>query len=133
VILDGAHNPPGAEAAVATLDGEFEVDGRRILVVGLLADKDTRAMLEALDVRRADLVVACRPDSPRATPPEELASVARSLGVRVDVVPDVAAAVAHAVDLAAEDDVVLVVGSLYVVGAARTGLRSARPPDRPTA
>jgi dihydrofolate synthase/folylpolyglutamate synthase len=44
------------------------------------------------------------------------------MGVAVEVVPDVASAVERALALATTDDLVLVTGSLYVVGAARTAL-----------
>lgn len=119
VILDGAHNPEGAAAAAATLTGEFDVVGRRVLVVGLLQGRDPRMMLEALGARQADLLVVCTPDSPRAVPAAELAAVARSLPVMTEVVADVGAAVERALSVSTDDDVVLVAGSLYVVGAAR--------------
>jgi len=122
VIIDGAHNPPGAAAAAATLDDEFHVDGRRILVLGLLEGRDAVAMLEAFDVRRADLVVTCTPDSPRAVPARELAGVVQAFGVRVEVAPDVDDAVALALANAGDKDAVLITGSLYVVGAARAAL-----------
>ena len=124
VVLDGAHNPPGAEAAAATLDAEFVVDGRRILVVGLLDGRSPRQMLEALAADRADLVIACRPDSPRAIDPAEVVAAAAELGTAGQVVPDVAEAVTAALVNATEADLVLVTGSLYVVGAARAALRA---------
>jgi len=122
VVLDGAHNPDGARAAARTFADDFDVAGRRVLVVGLLDPHDPRAVLEALDARRADLVIACAPDSPRAVPPEQIAAVARSLPVMTEVVADVGAAVERALALSTEEDAVLVTGSLYVVGAARTAL-----------
>ena len=122
VIIDGAHNPPGAAAAAATLDDEFHVDGRRILVLGLLEGRDPVAMLEAFDVRGADLVVACTPDSPRAISASTLAGYVQAFGVRAEVAPAVDDALALALANAEATDVVLVAGSLYVVGAARAAL-----------
>jgi dihydrofolate synthase/folylpolyglutamate synthase len=118
VVLDGAHNPHGARAVAATLD-DFGVAGERILVVGVMRNHDPRELLEAFDVGKARLVVATAADWPRARPAEEIAEAARSFGVDVDVVPKVRAAVAHARGLAAPEDLVLVTGSLYVVGEAR--------------
>ncbi|HEY2332725.1 MAG TPA: Mur ligase family protein [Acidimicrobiales bacterium] len=118
VVLDGAHNPHGARAVAATLD-DFGVAGERILVVGVMRNHDPRELLEALDVGKARMVVATAADWPRALPAEDVAAAARSLGVEVDVVPKVRAAVAHARALAAPEDLVLVTGSLYVVGEAR--------------
>ena len=123
VVLDGAHNPPGAASVARTLDDEFEIDGRRIYAVGMLDGRAPHEVLEALAADRADLVIACRPDSPRAVDPEVVAAAARDLGATTQVIPDVAEAVGAALAHAAEDDVVLVTGSLYVVGAARAALR----------
>jgi dihydrofolate synthase/folylpolyglutamate synthase len=124
VILDGAHNPDGARAAAATLD-DFSVDGERILVVGLNAERDPAEMLEALGARSARLVVATAADTPRALAAEDVAAAARALGVQAIVVPGVAEALRRAVDGASPSDVVLVAGSLYVAGAARAAQRRA--------
>jgi dihydrofolate synthase/folylpolyglutamate synthase len=118
VVLDGAHNPDGARAAAATLD-DFGIGGDRILVVGMNTGRDAVAMLEALDARSVRGVVATAADWARAMPPEEIADAARSLGVDAEVVRSVPAAVQRAVGMASEDDLVLVAGSLYVVGEAR--------------
>jgi dihydrofolate synthase/folylpolyglutamate synthase len=122
VVLDGAHNAAGASVAAQTLGDDFDVAGSRILVVGLLAPRDPTAVLEALDAPTADLVVACTPPSPRALPASEVANAAARLGVAAEVVPDVGRAVQRALDRAGTDDAVLITGSLYVVGAARTHL-----------
>jgi dihydrofolate synthase/folylpolyglutamate synthase len=128
VLLDGAHNPQGAMAAAETLATEFDVPGRRVLVIGLLRGRDPAAMLEAFDARRADLLIACTPPSPRALPAEELAAVARLVPVLTEVIADPATAVDRALAVSTDDDVVLVAGSLYLVGAARAALRD-RAPD----
>jgi dihydrofolate synthase / folylpolyglutamate synthase len=120
VILDGAHNPQGAMAAAETVAEEFDVPGRRVLVVGLLRGRDPLQMLESLDARRADLLVACTPDSARALPAEELATAAASIPVLTEVVPGPAEALGRAMAISTEDDMILVAGSLYVTGAART-------------
>jgi dihydrofolate synthase/folylpolyglutamate synthase len=122
VVLDGAHNPEGAEAAARTLAEEFTLSGTLVMVVGLLQGRDPEEMLRALGADQAGIVVACSPPSPRAIPSTELAAAADAMGVAVEVVPDVASAVERALALATTDDLVLVTGSLYVVGAARTAL-----------
>jgi dihydrofolate synthase/folylpolyglutamate synthase len=127
VVVDGAHNPDGAAAAARTLREEFDVPGRRVLVVGMLAGRDPVQMLEALDARRADLVIACTPDSPRAMPASDVAAVARALGVFTEQIDDVATAVQRALDVSTDEDVILVAGSLYVAGAARTTLQALAP------
>ena len=124
LIIDGAHNPDGATAAARTLTEEFDVVGRRVLVVGMLRGRDPVQMLEALEVRRADLLVACTPPSARAMPAAEVAAVGRALGVLTEQVDDVASAVERALAVSTEEDVVLVAGSLYVAGAARDAVEA---------
>jgi dihydrofolate synthase/folylpolyglutamate synthase len=94
-----------------------------VLVVGLLAGRDPTEMLEALHVSAARLVIACPPPSPRALPAQEVAGAARTLGCPSEVAPSVPAALDRALAVAAPDEMVLVSGSLYVVGAARATLR----------
>lgn len=122
IVLDGAHNPPGAASAAMTMEETFGSGTGVILVVGLLDGRDPEVMLEALDARSASLVIACTPPSPRALPAQETATAARAFGVPVEVVADVSTAVDRAASVAADSDVILVTGSLYVVGAARQAL-----------
>ncbi|MGI8684746.1 MAG: bifunctional folylpolyglutamate synthase/dihydrofolate synthase [Acidimicrobiales bacterium] len=128
VLLDGAHNVAGARAAAATVAEEFAGEEGLIAVVGMLQGKDPTEMLVALGLQTARLVVACPAPSPRSLPAAAVAAAARSLGVDAVEAASVAEAVEAALDEAGEDDRVLVTGSLYVVGAARTALR-ARPSD----
>jgi dihydrofolate synthase/folylpolyglutamate synthase len=124
IVLDGAHSPEAATSIAATLHDDFERGGQTILVVGMLEPRDATSLLEGLEVETAAAVIACAPPSPRAIPPEDIADAAEALGARVIVEPDVAKAVARAKELAAPEDAILVTGSLYVVGAARSALVS---------
>ena len=125
-VLDGAHNPAGALAATQALDEAFgPVISGRILVIGMLQGREPTEMLRCFDAGRARLVVACPPPSPRALPPAEVAAAARSLGTDTEETDSVAEAVATALALAGEQELVHVTGSLYVVGAARAALHTA--------
>jgi dihydrofolate synthase/folylpolyglutamate synthase len=124
VVIDGTKNVAGARAVRVALDEEFP-DTERTWVIGVLRQKDAREMLEALGVTEADRVVCCRPEIPRARDPEEVADAARALRVpaaRIAVVDRVADAVRHAVATTPPDGQVIVAGSLYVAGPARTAL-----------
>ena len=124
VILDGAHNVAGAHALVDALGEEFP-DAGRTLVVGLLREKDPHEMLEALAVAGAAQMVCCRAPSPRALDPGAIAAAAVDLGVeprRVFVAELVPEALARALAVTPPDGEVVVTGSLYVVGAARSVL-----------
>ncbi len=124
IVLDGAHNPDGARTMAATLHGGFDIAGRLVMVVGMLEGRDVHEMLQALAIDRADLVIATRPDSARAVPASDIGAVARAMGVLVEEIDDVATAVQRAVDVSTEEDAIVVTGSLYTVGTARTLLES---------
>jgi len=98
-----------------------------VLVVGMNRGRDPHEMLMALNARAARLVIACPPPSPRAIPAVEVAAAAQSLGVAAWAVDTVPEGVDLALADAGEDELVLVTGSLYVVGAARAWLA---PGDR---
>ncbi len=122
LVLDGAKNPAGAAAAAASTSDDFAAAEARLVVVGMLAGRDPVQMLAALDAGSARLVVACAPDDVRALPAEEVAAASRSLGAPTVVAPSVSKAVDIALGCAGEEDLVLVTGSLYVVGEARAHL-----------
>lgn len=69
VIFDGAHNPQGIRAAVASIKQYFP-DRKVLLVSGVMADKDYDGMIETLKPVAAS-VYAVTPDNPRALPAEE--------------------------------------------------------------
>ena len=64
-------------------------------------------------------MVACAPGSPRALPTEVVAEAARAAGLKVVVAESVAEAVELARSVVAEDGLVVVTGSLYVVADVR--------------
>jgi dihydrofolate synthase/folylpolyglutamate synthase len=121
VVLDGAKNLEGAERAAAAVAEEFG-DRALVLVVGMLHGKDPEAMLRALGAAGSRLVVACPPPSPRAQPATAVAAAAARIGVPAVAADSVAEALEVAFDRAGPDDLILITGSLYVVGAARTAL-----------
>ncbi len=126
-ILDGAHNPAGARAAGVTLAEDFAGVGQLVVVMGLLAGRRTVEMLEGLGPRRIRLVVATPPPSPRALPPEEVAAAASHLKVDSVIARTTAEALEMALDEMAEDEALLVTGSLYLVGEARAILLTQPP------
>lgn len=124
IVLDVAHNPEGAAAAAHTQRAEFGESRPTVLVIGLLQGREIEAMLDAFEARRADAVICCTADSPRAYPAAELAEVARRRGIDAEAVPSIADALDRARAVAPDDAVILVTGTVYIVGAARTLLRA---------
>jgi dihydrofolate synthase / folylpolyglutamate synthase len=132
LVLDGAHNADGARAAAATLAEEFDVAGTRRWVLGLLRGRDLDEMLDAFGVRPRDEVVTCTPPSPRGIAAKELADAVTARGVNAEPVPEAgdalerawrAAEAEGAADGGGGGGLVIVTGSLYTVGAARTACR----------
>lgn len=121
VVLDGAHNVAGARAAGAAVSEAFG-DRRLVLVVGMLHGRQPEHLLDALGRERTRLVVACPAPSPRSLPAADVAAAAATLGLETRAARAVPEAVDLALGDAAPDDLVLVTGSLYVVGSARAAL-----------
>ncbi|MCP3939385.1 MAG: bifunctional folylpolyglutamate synthase/dihydrofolate synthase [Actinomycetia bacterium] len=120
IALDGAHNPAAATAASRTLYDDFVTDHKPVLVVGFNAPRDLGEMFDALRATSAAAVVATAADWPRAFSADRVAEEATLAGVENVVwIPSVADAVDRAIEMAGEDGVILVTGSLYVVGEAR--------------
>jgi dihydrofolate synthase/folylpolyglutamate synthase len=104
VLVDAAHNGEGARALAAALPS-----GPFTLVIGVVGDKDARAIVEPL-APRARRVIATVPASPRALPAAELARLIPGAEVAKDL--------ATALAMAAGDNVVIA-GSIFLVGEAR--------------
>jgi dihydrofolate synthase / folylpolyglutamate synthase len=114
VVLDVAHNPAGAWALRSALSERYE--GRPLFFVfGAMRDKAISEMTEIL-FPLAERVIATRPENPRAASPEEIQRAAARTGVDVETVGDVKLAVERARVLAGAKAVVVITGSIYLVG-----------------
>lgn len=123
VLLDGAHNPAGMSVLARALADDFSVFERIILLVGFLREREPDAMLDALGTDRIAHVVACAPANLRALPAHAVAQAARGAGLDVSVTDGVRDGLEAAIARAREDDLVVVTGSLKVVGEARRAAR----------
>ncbi len=119
-LLDCAHNPDGAVALSHSLDpsvlGEIESKREIALVFGAINSKNWRAMLKRLEQVAGHRVYVAPPIS-KAVDPNEMAKV--SPGEVCASVPD---ALARARALVGTRGVVVVTGSIFLVGAARSFL-----------
>ena len=122
VVIDTAHTAASARAAADALDACFSFRALH-LVIGVLEEKDVLSILAPL-VPRAARVTACEVASPRALPAARLAAAALPLAKGpVTVAASAAAGLEEALSHAGPDDLVLVTGSAYLAGAARTAAR----------
>lgn len=113
VVFDGAHNAAGAEALSEALAEQYP-DKRRLIVFTSLKDKDTDTVV-ALLVRKTDKVFYMEAPTPRTRTLEELSAM---FTCDKKEEPSVSSALDDALAEAGKDDMVLVCGSLYILGEA---------------
>jgi dihydrofolate synthase / folylpolyglutamate synthase len=122
MVIDVAHNPAGAWALRSALAERYE-GYRLIFVFGAMRDKAISEMAEIL-FPLADRVIATRPDNPRAASPQEIQQAAARTGAEVEVVESVESALERARVLANSETVIVITGSIYLVGEVMRSIRT---------
>jgi dihydrofolate synthase/folylpolyglutamate synthase len=117
IVLDGAHNRDSARCLREALATCFRYH-RLILVLGISANKNLDGIIEEL-TPLATMTVATRAMVPRAAPPQRVAALAAKWSDHVIVEEDTQRALAQAIAETQPDDLLLVTGSLYLVGDAK--------------
>ncbi len=119
-LIDGAHNPAGVESLVATLEEEYSYE-RLVVVWGAMVDKDLSQTVPAI-ADMADIIILTKPEGERSAEPEQLYEHLRQHDAKKKavLVPIVADAITRAETEAGPQDIIVVAGSLYLIGAVRT-------------
>ncbi|MCU0242000.1 MAG: bifunctional folylpolyglutamate synthase/dihydrofolate synthase [Vicinamibacteria bacterium] len=125
LILDGAHNPAGAQALAVYL----RTLPSYVLLFGMMRDKDARGVAAAL-FPGARRIVLTRPPIARAACAAEIVATTAPLADRADRDDDPARALSLAESLAQDGESVVVAGSLYLVGEIHRLLAERRGPSR---
>ena len=120
ILLDGAHNPAGAEALAVALR-EFFVWDRLHLVLSMSANKNLDGIIAPL-APLADIAYAAKNASERTSDALPIAERFSAEGKPVEVFDSIAAALDAARAAADETDLIVVTGSLYTVADARRAL-----------
>jgi dihydrofolate synthase/folylpolyglutamate synthase len=120
VVLDGAHNPAGAEALARALVEAFTWS-RLHVVLAVSSNKDLDGVVAAL-APMADVWYPASNESVRSFPAQHVAERIAAAGGRVADLGTVEESLAAARDAAADEDLILVTGSLYTVADARRAL-----------
>lgn len=115
-ILDGAHNPAGAQALARYLQHFYS--HRRIWMIFAAMREKAVGQVGSILFPLADELIFTAPEYYRAVPPEEL----RELAGRGQAIGKVADAIEYAQSHASAEDVIVITGSLYLVGEARAKL-----------
>lgn len=112
VIVDGAHNLASAKVLRKAIDDYFSSQ-KICFVLGIMKDKDIKGIVDVL-VQKQDILLATRADdSTRAAQPED---IVKHTSAKSFTFADVEKAIDKAKELALKDGVVIIAGSLYLVG-----------------
>ncbi len=115
IILDGAHNLDGVKRLVETLESLFP-NRKTVIVSGILKDKEYREMAKLL-APFAKKIVVTTPESERALSPSVLKETfSLYTDVPIDIIPNPIEAFKHAKEGLSSHDILLVTGSLYLIG-----------------
>ena len=128
IILDAAHNPHGAKAIAETIQSEFTFDDITG-IVALMADKDARGILQALEPVMNQVIVTTN-SAARSMSVSDLEKLATEVfgADRVFAKPTLTEAIEKAIKdsvrpLSEESLAILITGSVVTVGEARTAVR----------
>ncbi|HET7100262.1 MAG TPA: folylpolyglutamate synthase/dihydrofolate synthase family protein [Terriglobia bacterium] len=124
ILLDGAHNPAAAREVAEFVRGHFK--GRKLrLVYATMKDKAVGEISSIL-FPLAEAVYLTRPGLDRAALPEAILDSAVAVPRQTAIQPDPARALQQAVEASLPDDIVLVAGSLFLVGAIKQAIAEGR-------
>jgi len=118
VLIDGAHNESAMNALFESIKDLFP--GKKIIMIlGLLHDKDISVITKII-ADYADSVIITKPDSNRAENPERIAKHFRSheYNKPITLSPSIKQAIQLGLQQAKKSDLILIAGSLYLLGAA---------------
>ena len=117
-LIDGAHNPAGVASLIETLNEEYSFE-KLIIVWGAMEDKDLSLTIPEIAKIAATLILT-KPDGERAAEPQSLLEVIPPQHrVKCHLQEDVVAALHLAEEHAGADDLIVVAGSLYLIGEVR--------------
>ncbi|MEW8956195.1 folylpolyglutamate synthase/dihydrofolate synthase family protein [Clostridium sp.] len=122
VVIDGAHNMDGIRKLKSNIDKYFRYN-KLILILGILADKDVEDMVKTI-TPMAHKVIAVTPHSDRAKLAEELKNHIYPYNNNVMAIEDYREAYEVALKESSKEDLILISGSLYMIGDMRKIIRS---------
>lgn len=122
IVLDGAHNHAASIILREFIEDVLKKDGhekRIVLIFGALKDKDVNSMLQEL-IPCVSEIILTRPDTDRGLPVEELRKIAEKSGRKPYAVETATDALSIAYNITSASDMIIITGSLYLVGEARS-------------
>ena len=114
VVLDVAHNTDGIKQVLLQIEAQAFRPEKISFVMGMVNDKDCNAVLSLLPTDAAYFFTNAH--IPRALPHAELKEKAAALGLKGESFDDVNIALGAALNKALPDNLIIVCGSVFVVG-----------------
>lgn len=127
VIIDGAHNIDGITKLNESMHTYFRYN-RVILILGILADKQVENMVKVI-AKDAYKVIAVAPNNDRAETAEDLCSIVKKYNINSEWEKEYDKAYDKAVSYYEKGDLILVCGSLYMIGDMRKAIVSKKSRD----
>ena len=121
ILLDGAHNPQGADV-LCNYVRRFLAGRKIVLVTAMMQDKQPEAFVHRM-AGVIDLAVVTQLNMPRALNAQPLAGLYAQAETQAITMPDASSALEYAHGCIGENGIILVAGSLYLVGETRSNLR----------
>lgn len=120
MVLDVAHNPAGAWALRSALSENFP-DRELIIVFAAMRDKAIQEIADIL-FPTAEQVVLTQVNNPRRATSGELRQAASRTGAALHEEPNVTSALARARELTRQQSMIVITGSIFLVGEAMSAL-----------
>lgn len=121
VILDGGHNEDGARAFYNAVKDCFDSNKKLFVIAGMMNDKAVEDSLKPL-ILKADTFVAVTPENPRAMKAEDLSEIAKKYCHNCIACDNANSSLDLIKSKITENDMLFVVGSLYLAGEVRNKL-----------
>ncbi|SKA83776.1 dihydrofolate synthase / folylpolyglutamate synthase [Clostridium sp. USBA 49] len=123
VVIDGAHNVDGIKNLKESIDVYFKYNNI-ILILGILADKQVGNMINIIAPKAAKIIVTA-PHSERAETSKKLAYNIKKINPNVEIEDDYEKAYKLGLSYCQKDDLLLICGSLYMIGDMRKIIKNA--------
>ncbi|MBM7870039.1 dihydrofolate synthase/folylpolyglutamate synthase [Clostridium pascui] len=121
VVIDGAHNIDGIKSLKNSINTYFKYN-KFILIMGILSDKQVDDMVKVI-TPEASNIITVTPPSYRAENSSGLVEIIKKYNPNCEAIENYKEAYEKALDYANEDDLILICGSLYMVGEMRKTIR----------
>lgn len=114
VVIDGAHNSDGIKKLSESIGTYFNYN-KIVLILGILGDKEVEKMVEVIS-KKAKNIITVTPHSQRAELSSDLELVVKKYNKNCESVDDYKEAFLKAKQYCSKDDLLLISGSLYMIG-----------------